>query len=66
MSVALAVVTYVILALMLLIVGLAMPTFRRMHHNSFEFVHRVSLHLILSHLMLTGFISSSWDGPPSH
>lgn len=43
MSVALAVVTYVILALMLLIVGLAMPTFRRMHHNSFEFVHRVGL-----------------------
>ncbi|KAG8862913.1 hypothetical protein FRB96_000333 [Tulasnella sp. 330] len=36
----LVVVTYTLLLLLMLIIMMAMPTFRRFHHDSFEMVHR--------------------------
>ncbi|KAG8926364.1 hypothetical protein FRC02_008952 [Tulasnella sp. 418] len=41
-SIELCVVTYLILVLVCLIIGLAMPAWRRVHHDQFEMVHRVS------------------------
>lgn len=39
-SVALVAITYSILALVCFMIALAMPKFRRLHHDSFEMVHR--------------------------
>ncbi|KAG8862305.1 hypothetical protein FRB96_001884 [Tulasnella sp. 330] len=39
-SAALVAITYVILLALVTIVGLAMPAWRRIHHNKFEMVHR--------------------------
>ncbi|KAG9038332.1 hypothetical protein FRB95_001744 [Tulasnella sp. JGI-2019a] len=39
-SAALIAVTYVILVFLCTIIGLAMPAWRRIHHNKFEMVHR--------------------------
>lgn len=41
-SIPLAVITYVILAFLLIIISLAAPAWRRIHHDKFEMVHRVS------------------------
>ncbi|KAG8905779.1 hypothetical protein FRB99_008258 [Tulasnella sp. 403] len=39
-SVALAIVSYIILAFVMMIIALAMPAWRRIHHDKFEMVHR--------------------------
>lgn len=40
-SIPLAVITYIILAFLIIIISLAAPAWRRIHHDKFEMVHRV-------------------------
>ena len=55
-SVALVVITYIILFILILIIALAMPTFRKVKHDQFEMVHRVrhlyaSLHMMAKEVL---------------